>query len=597
MPEICLYEPWTMKTAMPEEIESLLKTNGKKRISYEESNCSRYNARTQGKSARLHPPTCSAMLKLYEIENNRENGAAGIQRVKNQVNYICLEYPLEASLCAMVYNYKNGRFQGIQKKEKGVGKLLSVHPGQSTGEEFLALFVYASSIIDSPLYDPEFSNCYQEFKNSLRSGSAQAQKILQMAYRCCDNLYQRLTMGTQNDIPFDRLQFQSDELESTFSSFELNAGVFNPNDCVTGKFQVLEEVRGARRYTIAQLKELYSGNWDVTEKDRIPALPENYLVSREAEEIIRMVTGSSARLFMMTGEAGTGKTTDARMIAQVLNLPYYVFTCGPGTDELDLLASTMPNMGKEEEKELTLPDLEDLQRDPASALSVLSGTYEDGIDEKTAFQRILNLVYEKGYEKAKSEKDFVLKESEIIKACRRPSVIEIQEPAMIEKPGTLTRLNSLFDDGAVTDLVNGEKIRRNPDTVVIMTTNLNYVGCGNFNQSVLSRMSLIQPKPELTVEEMMQRAMARTGFANEKLMRFMADTIQKIHDYLIQEDILDGVCGYRELESWVLTYLALKDLERAARIAVVSKASVDIEEQEQIMKIYIQPYLETGGNG
>ena len=61
MPEICLYEPWTMKTAMPEEIESLLKTNGKKRISYEENDCSRYNTRTQGKSARLHPPTCSAM--------------------------------------------------------------------------------------------------------------------------------------------------------------------------------------------------------------------------------------------------------------------------------------------------------------------------------------------------------------------------------------------------------------------------------------------------------------------------------------------------------------------------------------------------------
>ena len=82
MPEICLYEPWTMKTAMPEEIESLLKTNGKKRISYEENDCSRYNTRTQGKSARLHPPTCSAMLKLYEIENNRENGAAGIPEGK-----------------------------------------------------------------------------------------------------------------------------------------------------------------------------------------------------------------------------------------------------------------------------------------------------------------------------------------------------------------------------------------------------------------------------------------------------------------------------------------------------------------------------------
>ena len=57
-----------------------------------------------------------------------------------------------------------------------------------------------------------------------------------------------------------------------------------------------------------------------------------------------MVTHTPARLFMMTGEAGTGKTTDVRMLAQILGLPYYVFTCGPGTDELELLASTVPNM-------------------------------------------------------------------------------------------------------------------------------------------------------------------------------------------------------------------------------------------------------------
>lgn len=51
------------------------------------------------------------------------------------------------------------------------------------------------------------------------------------------------------------------------------------------------------------------------------------------------------KTFYDDGEAGTGKTTDARMIAQILGLPYYVFTCGPGTDELELLASTVPNMG------------------------------------------------------------------------------------------------------------------------------------------------------------------------------------------------------------------------------------------------------------
>ena len=58
---------------------------------------------------------------------------------------------------------------------------------------------------------------------------------------------------------------------------------------------------------------------------------------------------------MMTGDAGTGKTTDARMIAQILGLPYYVFTCGPGTDELELLATTVPNMGGTAHLEMELP--------------------------------------------------------------------------------------------------------------------------------------------------------------------------------------------------------------------------------------------------
>ena len=118
----------------------------------------------------------------------------------------------------------------------------------------------------------------------------------------------------------------------------------------------------------------------------------------------------------------------------------------------------------------------------------------------------------------------------------------------MKKPGTLTRLNSLFDDGAVTDLVNGEQIRRNPDTIVIMTTNLDYVGCQNFNQSVLSRMNLIQPKEALTEEEMAKRAMKRTGFKT-RLLSLWLPRVCKIHEYLIEQDITDGVCGYRELET------------------------------------------------
>ena len=98
-----------------------------------------------------------------------------------------------------------------------------------------------------------------------------------------------------------------------------------------------------------------------------------------------------------------------------------------------------------------------------------------------------------------------------------------------------------------------------------------------------------KPVP-LTEEEMKQRITARTGYADENVLRFMISVVKKIHAYLKEEDLQDGVCGYRELENWVLTFRAIKDIRRAAQIAVLSKAAMDPEEQEHLMKTYIEPY-------
>ena len=535
-----------------------------------------------------------ALLTLIQIRKEKDSGAAGIQRGRDTINYFCMEYPGNQGKYVMTYNSKNGRFSGILKTEERNEKLPGIREGKNTGEQYLALLAYANLVPDNPLFNEEFQKNFYILEEQEKKEWEDKEAALRAAFICCDAMYCEVIANPQQAIPLEKSQFRAEELEDVLPEYKIAAGVYAPNDEIYGKFHVLLPVNEKTKRTLFELKQIYSGRWDVNErtKERIPSLPEDYLVSKEAEEILQMVDKTPARLFMLTGDAGTGKTTDARMIAQILGLPYYVFTCGPGTDELELLATTVPNMGGIAHLEMELPRLEDIEMDPASALATVNGIYEEGISREKAFREILKAVYEKGYEKSKNEKDFLLKESEIVKACREPSVIEIQEPAMIEKPGTLTRLNSLFDDGAVTDLVNGEQIRRNPDTIVIMTTNLDYVGCQNFNQSVLSRMNLIQPKEALTEEEMAKRAMKRTGFKNKELLSFMTATVCKIHEYLIEQDITDGVCGYRELENWVLSYMVSNDLRRSAWTALLSKASMDREERGTMERIFLLPHCD-----
>lgn len=91
---------------------------------------------------------------------------------------------------------------------------------------------------------------------------------------------------------------------------------------------------------------------------------------------------------------------------------------------------------------------------------------------------------------------------------------------------------------------------------------------------------------------MAKRAMKRTGFKNKELLSFMAATVYKIHEYLIEQDITDGVCGYRELENWVLSYMVSNDLRRSAWTALLSKASMDREERGTMERVFLLPHCD-----
>lgn len=167
--------------------------------------------------------------------------------------------------------------------------------------------------------------------------------------------------------------------------------------------------------------------------------------------------------------------------------------------------------------------------------------------------------------------------------------MEIQEPSVITRPGTLVKLNGLLDEGCAITLTSGEVVKRHPETVILITTNMGYKGCRGFNESVLSRMRMVHYLKPLDAEAMVDRVKKKIDFKDNILLKKMADTVCAIQKYCRTEMISGGVCGYREYEDWVWAYCVQHDILKAAERTLVAKAATEYEEREEIFNKLVKP--------
>ena len=411
---------------------------------------------------------------------------------------------------------------------------------------------------------------------------------LKAAFVCCDNIYRRVEKANElgtDGLPVDRNSLASGNAP-ILTPQAISGGEYAPTEVTSGRFEIMSVNRiTANSRPIGTLGSKYCMNVELTEEEkaRVPRISPNYHVSEEVQDILEMIQNSPMRTFMMRGDSGTGKTIDVAILAKALGLPYYFLTCSEGTDEMDLVSTMIPNTNDKVKTEPpVMPDYEDFMMDPSTVLSEYTGIYEEDVDISQAFEKLMGQIYKIGYQNCKDQKDFVLVESDLIKACRRPSVFELQEPAVVGKPGTLVKLNGLLDDCASITLADGEIVRRNPDTIIVLTTNTDYKGCKDMNESILSRMCMVFDKKELTPEQMKKRVMVKTGCKDEVILLKMAETVEKIRQYCRNERIRGGVCGYREYESWVWAYMVTGDVLKAAKSTILSKAASDREYREEI---------------
>lgn len=299
----------------------------------------------------------------------------------------------------------------------------------------------------------------------------------------------------------------------------------------------------------------------------VPKLPEWYIIPSEVVDICRhaqATTGRSMQMrnFLLRGPAGTGKTMGAKAIAAGLGLPYMKYTCSAGTEIFDFVGMVFPetdsistgNAQLDKERELlksmgginyanvaklmNLPDLEDMDYDPAGVYQALTGVENAAATSQDCMGIVLDKVTDKvralstRTEQANtSGQTYTYVETDFIKALKNGYVIEVQEPSTIMQPGVLVGLNSLLEQEGSITLPTGEIIQRHPDAVVVVTTNVSYEGCRNMNQSVVDRMSLVKDIELPSPEVMVQRAMAVTGATDEYQVSQMVRVVNDMADY------------------------------------------------------------------
>ena len=160
---------------------------------------------------------------------------------------------------------------------------------------------------------------------------------------------------------------------------------------------------------------------------------------------------------------------------------------------------------------------------------------------------------------------------------------------VIMQPGVLVGLNSLLDQCGGMMLPTGEKLVRHPDAVVVVTTNISYEGCRNLNQSFISRMNMIidVDEPSLTVK--IQRVKKITGCTDGDLVQRLAETADKIAEFCKEMQITDGVCGMRELISWVQSAMITEDASESSLFTIIAAATSDPESRRDIISSCLEP--------
>lgn len=576
-----------------------------------------------GVEATLCAPVIKAVHALCVCQNGGEGAVGQITSTLSVAEY-------KSSMGPEAYHlvvYDSGTGSLLASVYDRNTELMEQYTAHASARDGAALFF---AMMPKLLEDGEFGENFQTYLEEYRNGFPDLSKATHAMAILCDNAYRRIKDGScpaHVKVNVDR----SGNLMRV-SRAQLDSGLYQPTEVLAGEFTIFTQSGKAAvhkpvkvidhkdfvgKYTLDPSRKLTAA-----ERALVPVLPEWYIIPQEAVDICKhaqLTTGKPTKMrnFLLRGPAGTGKTMGAKAIAAGLGLPYMKYTCSAGTEIFDFVGMVFPNTEHstgnaqlDQEREqlqamgginyanvsnlLHLPDLDDLDYDPAGAYLALTGEENQNATAQDCMELVLEKVTEKVRQLSATPMEspgqtYTYVETDFIKALKNGYLVEIQEPSTILQPGVLVGLNSLLEQSGTITLPTGEVIRRHPDAVVVVTTNVSYEGCRGMNQSVVDRMSLVKDMELPSPEVMAQRVMAVTGAEDEYQVCQMVQVANDLADYCRKNGITDGTVGMRSLLDWVTSAEISGNPYTAAMDTIISKATADEEDREALITSVLDP--------
>lgn len=494
-----LFEGWTFKLAIPAPFDDPALSGPK------DYGISQYNGTGRVMKATLHAPSVRALLAYAKLVLATEAGAAtdGLGVIGHQGNIFKIaEYKSAGKTDCVVFNVNTGKFI-VGQFPDGSDTPAPYNLGMGSGSGSALLFALMP-VFDS---DTEFHDCFNTFKQQMDSGWPDMNAAAETALTLCDNMYRRIEAAATLHKAGVKVAIPASGNITVLSKMALDNGSYTPTGELYGSFTILQvgvqptaankvysHADFVGRYPLSQRK------LSAREEAMVPVLPDYYIIPKEVVRVcehamMTTATNQPMRNFLFRGPAGTGKTMGAQAIAAGLHLPYTLVTCNTNTEISDIVGQFIPDtgdgIGELDNGIAELPKISDIIMHPPSVYKELTGVYDEARTEDDVLQKLIEIAVSRlmGKEE-KNGKSIRYVESPLLEAIRHGYLCELQEPSCIMSPGVLVGLNALMDNCQVITLPTGERVRRHPDAVIVVTTNAGYEGCRPLNQSILSRMDL-----------------------------------------------------------------------------------------------------------